>query len=121
MKAIQRGWVLGQKGDPLHPPQAGLLVGGSWGVRVMMAAPQCPEGQPGLSLAGTVLGQEVFADRATRPSALPRLPGERQCVLSHQANLGGGLIAHHSSLLGKLLVYSMLSSLAGTPKMQAAP
>lgn len=96
-------------------------MGGSWGVRVMMAAPQCPKGQPGLSLAGTVLGQEVFAGRAAWPSALPRLPGERQRVLSHRANLGGGLIAHHSSPLGKLLVYSILSSLAGTPKMQAAP
>lgn len=49
-------------------------------------------------------------------SALPQLSGQGQCVLSNQASLGRGLIAHHTSPLGKPRLNSILSSLACTPK-----
>lgn len=99
-----------------------LACGSLEGSGLTVAALQHLRRQPGLpvlSLTGTVMGEVVFA--ATEPSGLPRLSGEGQCVPSHLASLGGDLIAHHNSLLGKLQVYSTLSSSASTPKKQAAP
>lgn len=56
------------------------------------------------SPAGMVMGEEAVPGRAVQSSALPWPSEEGQHASYHQASLGEGLVAHCTSLLGKLWV-----------------
>lgn len=89
----------------LTPSAASLQVlrrvrsdGGSTAVPEMAA--QAPVPSP----AGMVMGEEAAPGRAVQSLALPWLFEKGQHVSYHQASLGEGLVAHCTSLLGKLWV-----------------